>query len=122
MEISKQRTKEDVVDAFNLMWGTFPSPVMLITYKHEIVAVNKMCASLGVSTGIKCSSLNGGNHKLCRAAEARKTGEAVRKVCYLSDTEIVSDGYWIPIEGEYMVHFGNDITEYADVEKCRQLG
>ncbi|ADD68243.1 conserved hypothetical protein [Denitrovibrio acetiphilus DSM 12809] len=115
MEISKNKSREEVIEAFSLMWGNYPAPVMLITYKHDIIAVNEIYQQYGVSTGQKCSSLPG-NHKGCRAGEAKMSGKPVRCVAQ-AENSVVYDGYWIPVEGEYLIHFGNDITQYADIEK-----
>jgi len=122
METAVQKTREEVVEAFRMMWGNYPAPVMLITYKHEIVAVNELCASYGTPLGVKCSSLGeAGSHSHCVAAEARRSGKPVRKVCYVPSMDMVYDGFWIPVEGEYMVHFGNDISEHVDVERHKNL-
>jgi len=119
METSAQnKTKEEVIEAFRMMWGNYPSPVMLITYTHEIVAVNDVCASYGTPLGVKCFSL-GGNHSGCKAGAAKKSGKAVRHVAYAADSDVVYDGYWLPVCGEYLVHFGNDITAYVDADRFK---
>ena len=112
------KTKEEVVEAFRMMWGNYPSPVMLITYGHEIVAVNDTCAALGTPLGVKCFSL-GGDHSGCKAGAAKKSGKAVRHVAYAADRGVVYDGYWLPVCGEYLVHLGNDITAFSDIERFK---
>lgn len=120
METSTGKSRNEIIEAFNLMWGNYPAPVMLITYAHEIIAVNAMYEQYGISTGQKCSSIPG-SHAGCRAGEAKISGKPVRCIAQ-NENSIVYDGYWIPLAGEYLVHFGNDITQYADIDKVKAQG
>ena len=51
---------QNILDAFQLMWGTFPEPVMLIQKNRTILAVNDLAKKIGIRTEIKCFSLNPG--------------------------------------------------------------
>lgn len=110
--------QDQIIEAFNLMWGSHPSPIMLINKKHDILALNKTAKELGIPTGIKCHSIGSpeGHKRNCGAATAFKAGQGVRKVCYIPETNSVSDCYWLPVGENHMVHFGNDITEYVKPE------
>ncbi|ADD68818.1 conserved hypothetical protein [Denitrovibrio acetiphilus DSM 12809] len=118
MENKNTKTEEQVLEAFHMMWDEYPSPVMLLSRRHDIITVNKAANTMGIPKGIKCHELTPGvsHAKYCRAAEALKTKTATRAVCKLETTEQVIDSYWIPVHegGGYLLHFGNDITEYAD--------
>ncbi len=109
-----------VIHAFRQMWGNYPELVLLLNQKHEIVAVNKVAQNLGIEPGIKCFSLNETNRmcKGCKAPVMRKQGKAQRYVVH-NDTLGIVDSYWIPVDdsdGLY-VHFGNNITQWADPQK-----
>jgi hypothetical protein len=112
--------KQETIDAFQLMWGNFPAPVMLLKQNRSIVAINKEAKSRGVPTGIKCHQLSGstGVHEGCLADAALKEGVAKRIVAYSPLQKQVLDSYWVPVAGEtdLYVHFGIDITEYAKAE------
>ena len=41
--------RQEVLDAFRMMWGLYPEPVMLIHAGREIIAMNKRAESLGIS-------------------------------------------------------------------------
>ena len=58
--------EQKVIESFHMMWDNFPDPVMLIKKSRDIYAVNKKAASLGLTTGIKCSSIGAPEkHKGC---------------------------------------------------------
>ncbi|MGE4496463.1 MAG: hypothetical protein AB7E48_01175 [Deferribacterales bacterium] len=110
--------KEKVIEAFKLTWEEYPSPVMLLSRKHDILALNKAGEQNGIPTGIKCHSLgdSSSHAKYCKAAAALKSRKAVRHVCYIEERGIVYDGFWLPVGEDFLIHFGNDITEYAKEE------
>nr|WP_319494580.1 hypothetical protein [uncultured Desulfobacter sp.] len=109
-----------VIHTFRQMWGNYPEAALLLNQKHEIVAVNKVAQDLGIEPGINCFSLNGTGRmcKGCKAPVMRKQGKAQRDVVH-NDTLGIVDSYWIPVDdsdGLY-VHFGNNITQWADPQK-----
>lgn len=111
---------EDVTSSFLLMWGNYPSPVMLLKKNHTIIEVNEAGKTLGIQKDTKCYSLRGQNTICdgCKASSALKKGEGLRHVAYSKDFQIILDSYWIPLKesSEYYVHFGNDITGYCKDE------
>ena len=110
---------QGVVDAFQLMWGPFPEPVLLVHESRTILAVNDSARAGGVPVGVKCSSLNpetkGDSHcKQCRAFEALRSGEAMSRSSVVGGR--LMKGYWMPlkgVEGVY-VHFGIPIGDEVD--------
>ena len=94
-------------EAFHMMWDNFPEPVMLIKKSRQIYAVNKKAASLGLSEGIKCSSIGEpAQHKGCRCNEA---ADEKKPVYVTYETNFgKAFGYWIPVAGceEVILHFG----------------
>ena len=71
-------TDQEIINAFHLMWGDFPEPVMITQKSREIVAVNKKAEAMGLKAGIKCSA--GGkpeNHRGCRLNEAVDKGKPI---------------------------------------------
>lgn len=104
--------KLNVIESFHLMWGDFPEPVLLVKKNHDILAVNKAANKVGISVGIKCSSIGKPqDHKGCLAYEAFKTQQAISKKVITKEGDKIS--YWIPLE-EYpdiCIHFGISIPE-----------
>lgn len=115
---------EAAIKSFEQMWGNYPELVLLLNKKHVVVAVNKAGKEHGIIPGINCFTLNN-TDKMCKGCKApmmRKERKAQRHVTY-SDKIGVVDGYWIPVEesdGLY-VHFGNNITEWANSELFPQM-
>jgi hypothetical protein len=114
------QVKQEVLDAFALMWGDYPAPVMLIHSSREIVATNAMAQELGVPSGIKCHSLYPSDTPCpgCMANKALRQKKPVRKTAFSPATKSFMDGFWLPVPGddEVYVHFGNDITEFVRPE------
>jgi len=112
--------KQDVVDSFQMMWGQYPGPVMLIHASREILAVNKVAEGLGIVSGVTCHSLSGGDEpcKGCLANTALKRGEGLRSTAWSAKSKKFMDAFWCPVEGEkdIYVHFGNDITDFVKAD------
>ena len=99
--------KQEIINAFHMMWDKFPEPIMLITKDRQIHAVNKKAASMGLNDQMKCSSIGKPeNHKGCLCNQAADTREAVYKAYEGQFGRAY--GFWIPVEGaeEYIIHFG----------------
>ncbi len=96
-----------VIEAFDLMWGKFPEPVMLVHKTREILAVNEACRDAGGVVGRKCSQ-NGTpeQHKGCLANQALAAQETKYSKSKKGDKEII--GFWQPVTGypDIYVHFG----------------
>jgi len=116
---------EAIIKSFEQMWGNYPELVVLLSKKHVIVAVNKAGREYGVVPGINCFTLNNTDRmcKGCKAPMMRKEGKAQRHVTYDSKIGVVN-GYWIPVEGSdgLYVHFGNNISEWANPDLFPQMG
>ena len=100
-------TDEKIIEAFQLMWGNFPEPVMITQKSREIVAVNKKAAEMGLTIGLKCSSVGKPeNHRGCLCNKAIDGGKPVF-ITY-EGTFGKAFGYWIPIteKPEWVIHFG----------------
>lgn len=101
---------QSIVDAFQMMWGPFPEPVMLIHKDRTILAVNDFARNLGVSDGIKCYLLNpeaGGKVcPDCMANAAVSNGETIRRDGDKNGVNVM--GYWMPLKEtpEVYIHFG----------------
>lgn len=97
----------NIVEAFHLMWGNFPEPVMLVNKRRDILAVNKVCSKAGGVAGIKCTSIGTPDqHKGCLANRALSSQQAT--YCKSEGHGKMVIGYWIPVDGfpEIFVHFG----------------
>lgn len=96
-----------VIEAFKLMWGSFPEPVMLIHKNREILAVNELCSNWGTTPGVKCIELGSSPeaHKGCMANEALATQTAKVAIGEFVGKEIRS--YWVPVTGypDIFLHF-----------------
>ncbi len=101
---------QQTLDAFEQMWGPFPEPVMLIQKDRTILATNALARTAGVSTGVKCFSLNpDAVTHTCKNCKANLALREHRPVC----TEQTQNGqrvvgYWVPLKDdpEVYVHFG----------------
>lgn len=106
-----------VIDAFHLMWGNFPEPVMLVHKTREILAVNEACSKLGGVVGIKCSSIGEPErHKRCLANQALASQRAAYSKNESDGKTVI--GFWIPVVDypDIYVHFG--IGTIIDYDKC----
>lgn len=98
-----------LVEAFLLMWGNFPDPMMLVHRDRTILAVNDACARQGTTAGTKCFSYNPDPRavendacKACQANKALKAGTAI--ACDGNFGEHLIRGYWIPLKGSSEVY------------------
>lgn len=102
--------EQKILDAFEVMWGPFPEPVMLIHKDRTILARNEMARTAGIPAGVKCYSLQPkGERKSCQQCKANLALRERRAMC-TEETENGSRiiGYWMPLkdEDEVYVHFG----------------
>lgn len=93
-----------LVEAFQLMWGNFPDPMMLVHRDRTILSVNDACAAQGTAAGTKCFELNpdpsaveNGACRSCRANDALKAGSSI--ACDGDYSGRLIRGYWIPLKG-----------------------
>jgi len=102
---------------FHLFWDCAPFPVMLIRRDRVIVDRNRAAEAAGCIPGTRCSERGPREaHLGCLADRALDEGTAKRKVEFRADKGAVVDTYWIPLAGAegLFLHFGIDITPYAD--------
>lgn len=95
-----------VVEAFQLMWGNFPDPALLIHKNREIIALNEACRVAGYVEGTKCSSYGGPEaHKHCLANRALETQQPAFVKRKKGERDIIT--YWLPLDGypDLFVHF-----------------
>ncbi len=100
---------QDILDAFQTMWGLFPEPVMLIHKARTILARDDFAQSVGVPTGIKCFSLNPeAATATCGQCKSNLALREQRAVC----TDQIENGnrvigYWMPLKQlkDAYVHF-----------------
>lgn len=98
-----------LVEAFQLMWGNFPDPMMLVHRDRTILAVNAACAAQGTGAGTKCFSYNlvpgdveNGACRLCQANKALNAGSTMGCEGSFGGKRI--RGYWIPVMGSSEVY------------------
>lgn len=109
--------REDLVKAFNQMWGKFPETVLLIHKNRTIVAYNECADKVSkgmLSCGIKCTSCPG-DHSRCRANQALKERKTTTLEVELGGEQRLS--YWVPVEDEpdYYVHFNLPVMKSEEV-------
>ncbi len=107
--MSDAKNDPRLVEAFQLMWGNFPDPMMLVHKDRTILAVNDACAAQGTATGTKCFSYNpapgevqNGACRLCQANKALKAGATMGCEGEFGSKRI--RGYWIPLKGSNEVY------------------
>ncbi len=102
----EQSELDELVRAFQLMWGHYPEPAQLAYKDREIIALNAASESVGQVKGKKCSSCGTPEvHKGCLANQAISTQQPVFKKNNYGDREVVA--YWMPVDGypDLFVHF-----------------
>ncbi len=107
--------EQRILEAFEMMWGPFPEPVMLIHRDRTVLAVNDFARSMGVQAGIKCFSLNpeaaGARCKHCKADFALGEQRAACIERTRNGNRVIT--YWMPLkeEKDVYVHFGVGLAE-----------
>jgi hypothetical protein len=92
-----------VLDAFHMMWGSFPLPVRLIHKNRKVLAVNEVAQSMGMEVGVPCFSFgNPESHKACNANEALSSDMGQRM-----DVGSEKIKFWSPVRNcpDVFVHF-----------------
>lgn len=83
-----------VIEAFHIMWDSFPGSVRLIHKNHTVLAANEIASKAGFDVETLCFKVGTPeSHRGCKAnlALSTKTGQAVRS----SDGKI---RYWLPVK------------------------
>ncbi len=120
--INKQDSERQLITAFELMWGKYTEPVMLIDHKFNIIAINEAYKATGGVAGVvggKCNVLNPELHNGCKAMVALNT--QVTQVKTIEMEGIKHTTLWIPITGfpDYFIHLANGANEYFEKLKTK---
>jgi len=109
---------EQVIKAFQMMWGKFPEGVMLVDKGRNIIAVNTVYEATGLKAGMVCAQLGSPeNHKGCLANLALSEQTAKYTKTNMGDKEVI--GFWVPVVGEkdLYLHFSvGMVVDYDNVE------
>ena len=89
-----EKTLEQIIEAFDMMWGSFPDPVRLIDRNFNIVAANEAFTSTGGQINVKCNVGDPAMHKGCQAIAALNSGETKIMTSELGGRNW--DSYWVP--------------------------
>lgn len=110
-----EKSLEQIIEAFDMMWGNFPDPVRLIDRNFLVVAANEAYTSTGGQINIHCNAGDPAMHKGCRALESLKTGET--KIMTSEMGGMNWDSYWVPVKGssDYYVHFTWKTQEFFEL-------
>ncbi|SDZ73548.1 hypothetical protein [Selenomonas ruminantium] len=112
-------TDQEVIQAFHIMWDNFPEPVTITQRSREIIAVNKKATELGLTAGIKCSSIGKPeDHKGCLCNKAIDENKSVH-VAY-EGPQGKAYGFWTPIteRPEWILHFSvGRVAEYQEIKR-----
>ena len=93
-----------VIEAFHMMWGSFPAPVRLIHKSRKVLALNEIAESMGMQVGVPCFEFgNPESHKFCNANGALSSDKGQRM-------NVASEGkikFWSPVRNcpDVFVHF-----------------
>ena len=100
------QTEPRLIEAFTLMWGSYPGPASLVHKSKTIVAVNRACGLGGRKPGMICSTWESPDrHRGCLANRTLKERIPLHKE--VRNEVGVFRVYWLPIPDypEYYVHF-----------------
>lgn len=94
---------DKVLEAFHMMWDSFPAPVRLIHKNKQVLAINEMAKEAGLETGVSCFSISPPEaHKGCKANVALSTNKA--QIMYSEQGKVK---WWLPVKGynDIYIHF-----------------
>jgi len=99
---------EKIIEAFYMMWDSFPGAARLIHKNHTILAANEIARKAGFDVGVICSRVGATElHRGCKAnlALSTKIGQAVK-------SEEGKIRYWLPVKDcdDVYVHITMDIN------------
>jgi len=112
-----------ILEAFQIMWGPFPEPVLLIHKNRTILAVNDSARSAGIPEGIKCHALSSDRGpdsacSRCQANHSLRTGET--SVSWETQGATPIRSYWMPLKEvqDVYIHFGIGASEAMAAGAC----
>lgn len=101
---------QKVIEAFHMMWDSFPGPVRLIHKNRTVIAVNETALNMGMKTEVSCFSIGDPeSHKGCKANEALSLNKA--QILHVGSEKIK---YWLPVKGCADVYVHYSITIDSD--------
>ena len=105
------KTREELIEAFHLMWDRYPEQVRLIDRSFLVIAGNPAYIQAGGQTGVRCNAGDPAFHRGCQAMAALKAGET--RTTKTEVGGITWESFWVPVAGEedYYIHFTNGLSE-----------
>jgi len=94
---------QKVIEAFHMMWDSFPAPVRLIHKNKTVLAVNEVAQNMGMKTEVPCFAIGTPEaHKGCKANEAISSSKAQ---ILNADSQRIK--YWLPVKDcpDVYVHY-----------------
>lgn len=101
-----------LIDAFHLMWDTFPGAARLIDKGHRVLASNKAARKQGLLEGQICARMGAPeSHKGCLKAAALRSGEG--RADRPAENKVRG---WLPLEcyEDVVVHFSLPLPAVND--------
>lgn len=83
-----------IIEAFHIMWDSFPGSVRLIHKNHTVLAANEIASKAGFDIGTICFKVGTPeSHRGCKANEAliTKKGQSIK-------SEEGKIRYWLPVK------------------------
>jgi hypothetical protein len=105
------KTRDELIEAFHLMWDRYPEQVRLIDRHFTVIAGNPAYTEAGGQTGVKCNVGDPAFHKGCQAIAALNAKETRTVKAEMGG--ITWESFWVPVAGEedYYIHFTNGLNE-----------
>ena len=113
----QKKSKEELIEAFHMMWDHYPEQVRLIDRHFLVLAGNPAYIEAGGKTGIRCNAKNPELHKGCQAMAALNSREARKKDSVVGG--MPWESWWIPVAGEtdYYIHYTNGMKAALEAYK-----
>ena len=108
----QNKTTEELIEAFHMMWDNYPEQVRLINRTFLVLAGNPAYLDAGGKIGVHCNKEGDPEgHRGCRAMAALKAKET-RSVKTVFNG-VAWESFWVPVAGEddYYIHFTNGLNE-----------
>ncbi len=92
----KHEIPEEVINAFHMMWDTYPVHARLIHKDRTVIAVNKAGEKMGMTVGVRCFEQSPNrDHSSCLANQALKENTGMYRVAPSAPRM----AFWIPVAG-----------------------
>lgn len=100
-----------LIEAFAMMWGTYPGPASLVHKSKMIIEVNRACFLGGRKPGMICATWDSPDrHRGCLANRAIKEQLPLHKE--VRNATGIFRVYWLPIPDypDFYVHFTTEVV------------